>query len=52
MLQNGQWCSVAVQVLTEPENYQGTGLMLLTDAGIRVHDVLQICLECRSQQKP
>jgi len=52
MLQNGQWRSVAVQVLTEPVNYPGTEFMLRTAAGIRVHDVLRIYLECRRLQKP
>jgi hypothetical protein len=50
MLQNGHWRSVAVQVLTEPENYPGTGLMLRTAAGIRVQDLVQIFMASRARK--
>jgi hypothetical protein len=50
MLQNGQRRSVAVQVLTEPENYPGTGFKMRTAAGIRVQDLVQISMASRARK--
>jgi len=45
------WRSVAVQFISEPEIYHGAGFKLRADAGVRVQQPLQICLECRSESK-
>jgi hypothetical protein len=47
----GYWRSVAVQAVSEPENYHGAGFRLRADAHVRVQQPLQICLECRSKAK-
>jgi hypothetical protein len=44
MLQNGDWRSVAVQIISESETCQGAGILLRADAGVRVQRSLQICL--------
>jgi len=36
MLQNGYWCSVAVQFVSEPEICQGAGFILRAGARVRV----------------
>jgi hypothetical protein len=51
MLQNGYWCSVALQAISEPENCQGAGFLLLVDARVRVHIQLQSCLGSWSKSK-
>jgi hypothetical protein len=43
--------SVAVQIISEPEIYQGTGFRLRADARVRVQESSRICLECRSESK-
>jgi len=48
----GHWRSVAVQTISEPEIYHGAGIQLRADAGVRVQQPLQICLECRSTCLP
>ena len=47
----GQWRSVAVQAVSEPEIGHGTGFYLRTDARVQVQQPLRICLECRSKSK-
>ena len=47
----GHWRSVAVQIVSEPEICQGAGFILQADAGVRVQQPLQICLEGRSKSK-
>ena len=42
------WRSIAVQIISEPEVYQGTVFKLRVDELIRVHNLLQICLGYRS----
>jgi hypothetical protein len=49
---SGHWSSVAVQVIWEPEIYHGAGVMLRADAGVRMHDPLEICLDAGARQKP
>jgi hypothetical protein len=51
MLQTGQKRSVAVQVITEPENHPDTGLKLRTAAGIRVQDLVQIFMASRARER-
>jgi len=48
---SGHRRSVAVQIVSEPENCQGVGFKLRADAGVRVQQPLRICLECRSKSK-
>ena len=45
------WRSVAVQIVSEPEIYHGTGILLRADARVRVQITLQIYLGCRSKSK-
>jgi hypothetical protein len=47
----GHWRSVAVQTISKPEIYHGAGFKLVADAGVRVQEPLQICLEGRSKSK-
>jgi len=46
------WRSVAVQTISKPEICQGAGFKLRADARVRVQELLQICLECRSTCLP
>lgn len=48
---DGHLCSVAVQTVSKPVNCHGTGIELRADERVRVHEPLQICLECRSKSK-
>jgi hypothetical protein len=48
----GHWSSVAVQTISEPEIYHGEEIMLRADAGVRVHDTLENCLDAGAKQKP
>jgi hypothetical protein len=43
--------SVAVHIISEPENCQGAGFILRADARVRVQRPSQICLRCRSKAK-
>jgi hypothetical protein len=36
MLQNGYWCSVAVQIVSEPDNCQDAGFILRAGARVRM----------------
>jgi hypothetical protein len=54
MVQNvgyGHWRSVAVQVVSEPQNCHDSEFLLRADARVRVQQPLQICLEGRSKSK-
>ena len=47
------WCSVAVQVVSEPVNSHGVEILMLVEAGSWVIQQLQICHGSRSGlQKP
>jgi hypothetical protein len=46
------WSSIAVQTISEPEIYHGAGIRLRADAGVRVHDTLENCLDAGAKQKP
>jgi hypothetical protein len=48
MLQNGHWCSVAVQFVSEPDICPGAGIKMRTAAGIRVQDAVQIYMASRA----
>ena len=50
-LYSGHWCSVAVQIVSEPENCHGVEFKLRADAGVWVQQPLQICLAGRSKSK-
>ena len=43
--------SVVVQFVSEPEICHGAGFILGANAGVRVQEPLQICLEGRSKSK-
>ena len=45
------WRSVAVQIVSEPENCQVAGFWLRADARVRVQRLLRNCLWCRSKSK-
>ena len=45
------WRSVAVQTVSKQEICHGAGFKLRADARVRVQELLQICLECRSKSK-
>jgi hypothetical protein len=45
------WSSIAVQTISEPENYHGAGIRLRADAGVRVYDALENCLDAGARQK-
>jgi hypothetical protein len=47
----GHWCSVAVQIVSEPEIYHGARVSLQAGARVPVHRTLRICLGCRSKSK-
>ena len=47
----GHLRSVAVQTISEPENCHDAGFKLLAEERVRVHELLRICLECRSKSK-
>jgi hypothetical protein len=47
----GHWRSVAVQIVSKPENCQGAGIKLRVDARVRVQRTLQNCLGSRSKSK-
>ena len=47
----GHWRSVAVQIVSKPEIYHGTGFKLRTDERVRVQRPLAIGLECRGKSK-
>ena len=51
MLVNGHMCSIAVQVVREPEIGHDTEFNLRADARVRVHKPLQICHGSRSKGK-
>jgi hypothetical protein len=42
---------VAVQAVSEPENYHGAGFILRASARVRVQEPLRSCLGCRSKSK-
>jgi hypothetical protein len=46
------WSSIAVQTISEPENYHGAGIKLRAAARIRMQEPLQICLDEGAKQKP
>jgi hypothetical protein len=46
------WSSVAVQTISKPDIYHGAEIMLRADAGVRVHDTLENCLDAGAKQKP
>ena len=46
------WSSVAVQCWSEPEIYHGAGFKLMADAGVRMQEPLEICLDAGAKQKP
>ena len=43
------WSSVAVQTISEPENYHGARVTLQAAARIRMQEPLQICLDAGGQ---
>ena len=45
------WRSVAVQIVSKPENYHGAGFKLRADARVWMQEPLQNCLEGRSKAK-
>ena len=47
----GHWSSVAVQTISEPKIYHGEGIRLRADAGVRVYDALENCLDAGARQK-
>jgi hypothetical protein len=47
----GHWRSVAVQIVSKLEICHGVGFILRADAGVRVQELLLICLRCRSKSK-
>jgi len=47
----GHWRSVAVQIVSKPENYHGAGFKLRADARVWMQEPLQNCLEGRSKAK-
>jgi hypothetical protein len=48
---SGHLRSVAVQIISKPEIYQGAGFKLCVDERVRVQRPLRICLGCRSKSK-
>jgi hypothetical protein len=46
------WSSITVQTISEPEIYHGAGAKLRADAGVRVYDALENCLDAGARQKP
>jgi hypothetical protein len=45
------WSSVAVQVISEPENCHGASVRLLADARVRIQGPLEICLDAGAKAK-
>jgi hypothetical protein len=45
------WSSIAVQTISEPENYHGVGTRRRADAGVRMQEPLEICLDAGSKAK-
>ena len=44
--------AIAVQTISEPENYHGAGIRLRADARVRMQEPPQIYLDAGAKQKP